>query len=160
MDEKSCWSIVAWSTCLCTAASKISRCLFPLFEGSRAPIFAKRWVTVWWNIYTGLAALHCKTVQVGHTNMRYAILPFGKAATFSFLGVQLTATFHQVLEICHLFIAIHDICESVIFQNMKSRNHTVQVLPVTASGCWHCCKEPQLPLQVISVAVASLKKRF
>ena len=115
MDEKSCWSIVAWSSCLCTAASKISRCLFLLFEGSRAPIFAKRWVTVWWNIYTGLAALHCKTVQVGHTNMRYAILPFGKAATFSFLGVQLTATFHQVLE------AIHDICD--ISKHEKQKSH-------------------------------------
>ena len=59
-------------------ASNISRHLFLLFEVSRAPIFAKRWMIEWWNNYTELE------LQERHTKVRNVILCFMQGSHFYF----------------------------------------------------------------------------
>ena len=119
-------------------ASNISRHLFLLFEVSRAPIFAKRWMIEWWNNYTELE------LQERHTKVRNVILPFLQGSHFLFLWVHMTAMFYQFWRICLLLLhyMVH-----VITQNMECRNHMVWVLP-SAGGC----VGPHSPLPVTRVA--------
>ena len=68
-----------------------------------------------------------------------------KAAIFSFLVVQLSGRFTEFDKSAFflLYYMVH-----VVTQNLESRNHTTQVLPVAGGGVG-----PQSPLPVFSVAL-------
>ena len=77
---------------LFSCLTKFSRQLFLLFERSRAPTFAKRWVIGWWKHYNGLA------LKEGHKNVNV----FAYLATKPFLFL--------VWNISLLFTALHGRC--------------------------------------------------
>ena len=105
---------------------KISSHLFLLFEGSRAPNLAERWVIGWWYIYTGLA------LQEGYTNVSKpeVILPFQQGSHFKFFpfigqGVHMTVMFQNVLPPLALFSLHYMVHMMTQNTGMESRKHMV-----------------------------------
>ena len=115
-------------------ASKISIHRFSLFEGCRAPIFAKNWAMGWWNKYTGLA------LQEGNTNVRNVVLPCLQGFHFFFSW---SSMFHQVWWICLLSLhcMVHIICNDSKHGNQKKNGVWTNIdlvgLPVSMA-CFHC----------------------
>ena len=110
--RKVLWNIVA------PAASQISKQLFLVFEGSRAPSLAHRWVKGLWN--TGLA------LQKGHTNVRNIILLFlhwiCKTSIFLFLGVNVFLCFTEIDKSIFFQVLLHYMVHVKWLKTWKAEN--------------------------------------